>query len=213
MAPITPHALASTLHLDQAGYFSHLLEPSFRTRFIELGLERLRQPDVPAFDAVAGRGLSGAVGASTFGLLLDVPVLLVRKPADHSSPSGTHSFRDIEGPLLPGMRVLLVDDFAETGATIDAMRSLITKTGAEVVGVYFYRAFSVAQYQRTPEEADSRQGLLHTRLTGLWVGTPFAEETDQDAWLAEHIDRQPRETLLAHPPQSTLGLPVMTDAA
>ena len=98
----------------------------------QLMLDGLRH--LPKCDAVAGVALGGCPLASAVSLMSQirarpVPALYVRKAAkDH----GTAQL--IEGPLTPGMRVVMVEDVVTTGgSTLQAVDTL-KGAGVQVVG-------------------------------------------------------------------------------
>lgn len=99
----------------------------------ELLLDALRS--LPACDAVAGVELGGCPLASAVSLLgaqrgRAVPALYVRKAQkDH----GTR--RLVEGPLVPGQRVVILEDVVTSGgSTLRAVETL-RAAGTQVVGV------------------------------------------------------------------------------
>ena len=65
------------------------------------------------FDAIACRGVSGLMIAAPVALLLDKPLIVVRK-----SIEGSHSSFMVEGYLPRRLRYIIIDDFVETGDTI-----------------------------------------------------------------------------------------------
>jgi orotate phosphoribosyltransferase len=99
----------------------------------ELMLDALRL--LPRCDAVAGVALGGCPLASAVSLTSEIrgrplPALYVRKEAkDHGT------MKLVEGPLTPGMRVVILEDVITTGgSTLTAVETL-RNAGAEAVGV------------------------------------------------------------------------------
>jgi orotate phosphoribosyltransferase len=99
----------------------------------ELMLDALRA--LPRCDAVAGVVLGGCPLASAVSQLSyqrgrPIPALYVRKEAkDHGSK------RLIEGPIGPGMKVVMLEDVITTGGSTLAAVEILRQAGAEVVGV------------------------------------------------------------------------------
>ena len=95
--------------------------------------ERIRQVELPAVNVVYGVATGGIVPASLVAYRLGVP--LVRLDINYRAPDNKPQRPAPEllaAPDLPepGTRVLLVDDVAVTGQTLDLAASLLT--GCEV---------------------------------------------------------------------------------
>lgn len=115
--------------------------------------ERLRDT-ILAVDALYAEaewaGIEGIVGVESRGFLLasalafhrDLPLLLVRKPGKLPPPVEREAY-DLEygsdalemGTLLPGRRVLVVDDVIATGGTLAATCALCERAGHTVAGI------------------------------------------------------------------------------
>jgi len=89
------------------------------------------------FDAIAVRGNSGLLIGAPLAAHLNKNIMIVRKKGERS-----HSMRDVEGWQHARQRVLLVDDFIETGSTLKYMYRKIMDycVEPEVVGVYLYNS-------------------------------------------------------------------------
>ena len=98
-----------------------------------------------------GAGVSKVIGIEARGFMLATPVaqrlavgfVPVRKPGklpaetvgqDYDPEYGTDRVEMHAGALIPGERVLIVDDVLATGGTAAATARLTTTVGAEVVG-------------------------------------------------------------------------------
>lgn len=97
----------------------------------------------PGFEAIAFRGMSGAIIAPEIAGKLRKKVILVRKKEirDHQS----HSSRMVEG-WLGGMRYIIVDDLINSGNTVKTIQDEIRKVEtdenfppSECVGIYLTR--------------------------------------------------------------------------
>ncbi len=93
---------------------------------------------------VAGIESRGFLFASAIALELDAGVVMMRKPGKLPSTTisqhyaleyGQDAVEVHEDALVPGDRVLLVDDLIATGGTLQAGIELVRKLGAELVGV------------------------------------------------------------------------------
>src|SRR5262249_30284083 len=97
-------------------------------------------------DAVAAAEARGFLFAAPLSLLLERPLVPLRKPG--KLPYSTHSFAyeleygkaelhvHIDG-IAPGANVLLVDDLLATGGTMVAGCKLVEKAGGQVAGCAF----------------------------------------------------------------------------
>lgn len=97
-------------------------------------------------DVVAAAEARGFIFAAPLALELDVGFVPVRKPG--KLPFETHAFHyELEygsdtleihrDGIMPGQRVLLVDDLLATGGTIEACCRLVEKSHAQVSGCAF----------------------------------------------------------------------------
>lgn len=90
------------------------------------------------FDAIAVRGTSGLLIGAPLAVRLGKNLLVVRKKAAQS-----HSSYPVEGMLkFKQPKVLIVDDFCETGNTVYQIHRKIMTHCIEptIVGVYFYNS-------------------------------------------------------------------------
>lgn len=111
-----------------------------------------------AIDALAerfsGRGIETIAAPEARGFLFGAPLALrlgagfvpIRKPGklpyrtitqEYQLEYGTDRLEVHDDALAPGRRVLLLDDVLATGGTIDACRTLVRGTGADVVALAF----------------------------------------------------------------------------
>lgn len=98
------------------------------------------------FDALAITGTSGMGMGFIMSYLLKIPVINVRK----KSPS--HYRSPIEG-AINAKRYLILDDFMETGATVDKIRKTIRqelKGKSKAVGIFLYDSYRIAKYKGLP---------------------------------------------------------------
>ncbi len=105
-------------------------------------------------DHFSGRGVTKVVGAEARGFMVGAPVAFklgagfvpARKPGklprevrsqEYALEYGTNSLEMHVDALVPGDKVLLIDDLAATGGTAIAQVRLVEAAGAEVVGMGF----------------------------------------------------------------------------
>lgn len=112
----------------------------------QIGKDLAAAFDDQHIDVVAGMEARGFIVGTTVARELGVGFLAVRKAgklpgAVHSTTYdleyGTAELQIHQADLRPGMRVLIIDDVLATGGTAAATVELITRTGAEVVGLGF----------------------------------------------------------------------------
>ncbi len=96
-----------------------------------------------AFDVVAGIEARGFIFAGAVAALAKTGVVPIRKagklPTVAQQVTYTKEYGEdqleVSPDLLPGMRVLLIDDILATGGSLHAAARLVAATGAEVTGV------------------------------------------------------------------------------
>ncbi len=97
-------------------------------------------------DAVAGIEARGFLTASAVAYMLDLGIVLLRKPGklpsevegeDFELEYGTTRLEMHRDAVDEGQRVLIVDDVLATGGTAEASGRLISRLGAEVHGYAF----------------------------------------------------------------------------
>jgi adenine/guanine phosphoribosyltransferase-like PRPP-binding protein len=113
-----------------SGYFSRCIE---RDRLRETIPQAVKILKKHKFDAIAFRGLSGALVGPLLAYLLKKTVIAVRKPADlHSS----HGYYMVEGDTS-AQKYVIVDDFICSGETaaVIIMEIFNTAPHAQCVGI------------------------------------------------------------------------------
>ncbi|ABO49271.1 adenine phosphoribosyltransferase [Desulforamulus reducens MI-1] len=97
-------------------------------------------------DVIACPEARGFVLGAPMAYAMGKGLVLLRKPGKLPGKAVSHSYQleygmdslEVhEGAILPGHKVLLVDDVLATGGTVAAGVELIKKTGGEVVGIAF----------------------------------------------------------------------------
>ncbi len=114
--------------------------PHVRGRLMDFGVATLaRDVDINAFDAVAGGETAGIPYAAWMAERLNLPMLYVRKKA-----KGFGRNAQIEGHLVEGQRVLLVEDMTTDGGSKVNFCNALRAAGAKVEHVFvifFYDIF------------------------------------------------------------------------
>lgn len=106
-----------------------LTAPEVRTR-VENGLCALIQQNYPDCEVVMGTSTAGIGHAAIVGHLMELPMGYVRSGAkDHGRAN------QIEGKVLPGQKVVVVEDLISTGSSVIEVVNILREAGAEVLGV------------------------------------------------------------------------------
>ena len=95
------------------------------------------------FDVVAGVEARGFIFAGAVATMAGTGMVPIRKAGKLPKPAHRISYRkeygtdtlEVSPDLLPGMRVLLIDDILATGGTLRAGADLIEQVGARVAAV------------------------------------------------------------------------------
>jgi adenine phosphoribosyltransferase len=113
-------------------------------------------------EAFAGRGIDTIAAAEARGFIFGAPLALklktgfvpIRKPGKlpyqtvslaYDLEYGSDRLEMHSDALVPGRRVLLLDDVLATGGTMRACRELVNQTGAQVVACAFVIELSFLQ--------------------------------------------------------------------
>ena len=106
-----------------------LTAPDVRT-MVENGLVEVIRENYPECELVMGTSTAGIAHAAIVGHLMDIPMGYVRSSAkDHGRTN------QIEGKLLPGQIVVVVEDLISTaGSAVDTVK-VLREAGADVLGI------------------------------------------------------------------------------
>ena len=103
--------------------------PKVRTD-IEDGLARLIKREYPECEAVFGTSTAGIAHAAIVADKMGLPMGYVRSGAkDHGRKN------QIEGKLLPGQKVVVIEDLISTGGSVLEVVDVLRQAGAEVLGI------------------------------------------------------------------------------
>lgn len=97
---------------------------------VEEGLARLIREHYPEVEVLMGTSTAGIAHAAITGHLMGLPMGYVRSGAkDHGRQN------QIEGKLLPGQKVVVVEDLISTGGSVLEVVNVLREAGAEVLGI------------------------------------------------------------------------------
>lgn len=97
---------------------------------VENGLASLVKEHYPEAEALMGTSTAGIAHAAITAHLLELPMGYVRSGAkDHGRKN------QIEGKLLPGQKVVVIEDLISTGGSVLEVVDVLRQAGAEVLGI------------------------------------------------------------------------------
>ena len=106
-----------------------LTAPEVRTQ-IEEGLAQVVRESYPDAEVLMGTSTAGIAHAAIVGHLLNMPMGYVRSGAkDHGRKN------QIEGKLLPGQKVVVIEDLISTGGSAIEVVNVLREAGADVLGI------------------------------------------------------------------------------
>jgi adenine/guanine phosphoribosyltransferase-like PRPP-binding protein len=122
-----------TRHCIRTEYLDSVFRLHRYLPVVKAAIQALKKVDKKTpFDAIAFRGVSGAALAFPLSLALKKPLICIRKGSSHYG-------RKFEG-CISAKTYIIVDDFIETGQTIEAIIKEISKIkpNAVPVGIFLY---------------------------------------------------------------------------
>ncbi|AMB99084.1 Orotate phosphoribosyltransferase [Aerococcus urinaehominis] len=117
--------LRSPIYCDNRLVISH---PQCREE-IETGLVNLIKTHYPDVEVIAGTATAGIPHAAIIAHLLDLPMIYVRSQA-----KGHGKQNAIEGQLLAGQKVVMIEDLISTGGSVIEAADKVAQAGGQVLG-------------------------------------------------------------------------------
>lgn len=106
-----------------------LTAPEVRIK-VEEGLAQVIKENYPDVEVLMGTSTAGIAHAAITGHIMNLPMGYVRSGAkDHGRNN------QIEGKLLPGQKVVVVEDLISTGGSVIEVVEALREAGAEVLGI------------------------------------------------------------------------------
>ncbi len=97
---------------------------------VEQGLSELVRETYPGVEVLMGTSTAGIAHAAITAHLLGLPMGYVRSGAkDHGRKN------QIEGRLLPGQKVVVIEDLISTGGSVLEVVNVLREAGAQVLGI------------------------------------------------------------------------------
>ncbi|MBQ8576047.1 MAG: orotate phosphoribosyltransferase [Clostridia bacterium] len=148
-----------------------LTAPDVRTD-VENGLAKLIKEKYPEAEVLMGTSTAGIAHAAITAHLLDMPMGYVRSGnKDHGRQN------QIEGKLLPGQKVVVVEDLISTGGSVIEVVNVLREAGAEVLGIVSIFTYGMKKGLVRLEEAN----VTNYSLTNFDV---IAEVAAEEGYIA-----------------------------
>ena len=135
---------------------------------VENGLAAIIRENYPEAEVLMGTSTAGIAHAAIVGHLTGLPMGYVRSGAkDHGRQN------QIEGKLLPGQKVVVVEDLISTGGSVIEVVNVLREAGAVVLGVASIFTYGMKKGLERLAEAD----VKNVSLTNFDVIAGVAAET------------------------------------
>lgn len=135
---------------------------------IAKNMAELIKENYPDVDVIAGTATAGIPHAAWVADILNLPMIYIRgKAKEHGKGN------QIEGRILPGQKVVVIEDLISTGGSVLEASTAITQSDAIVLGV---AAIFTYELPKGKENFENRQMSLKT-LTDYTTLTEVALET------------------------------------
>lgn len=109
---------------------------------IAVGMSKVIKEKFPEVEVVAGTATAGIPHAAWVSEVLDLPMIYVRDSAKKHGKTN-----QIEGRLLEGQRVVIIEDLISTGLSSLKVAKALEEAGAEVLGVVAIFSYELKKAQ------------------------------------------------------------------
>ena len=111
-------------------------------RKIAAGMSKVIKEKFPEVEVVAGTATAGIPHAAWVSEVLDLPMIYVRDSAKKHGKTN-----QIEGKLLEGQKVVIIEDLISTGLSSLKVAKALEEAGAEVLGVVAIFSYELKKAQ------------------------------------------------------------------
>ena len=144
-----------------------LTSPEVRTH-VEEGLAEVIRKEYPDVEVLMGTSTAGIAHAAIVGHIMGLPMGYVRSGAkDHGRNN------QIEGKLVPGQKVVVVEDLISTAGSCIEVVNVLREAGAEVLGIVSIFTYGMKKGLERMAEAD----VKNVSLTNFDVIAEVAAES------------------------------------
>ncbi|WP_391120893.1 orotate phosphoribosyltransferase [Psychrobacillus sp. L3] len=140
--------------------------PAIRKEIAQ-GLAEAIEKKFPGTEAVAGTATAGIPHAAWVSDVLELPMMYVRSKAKEHGRGN-----QIEGKVVPGQKVVVIEDLISTGGSSLVAVEALQKEGLEVVGVVSIFTYGLPKAENAFKEA----GISFVSLTNYDALTNAAKE-------------------------------------
>ncbi|UII57352.1 orotate phosphoribosyltransferase [Cytobacillus spongiae] len=153
--------------------------PSVRKE-IARGLTEVVQLKFPQVEMIAGTATAGIPHAAWVSELLELPMSYVR-----SKPKGHGKGNQIEGKVLSGQKVVVVEDLISTGGSVITAVEALRQAGCEVLGVVSIFTYELAKGKELLQDANIEAYSLSdfTTLIDVAQNKGYITQDDQTSLL------------------------------
>ena len=144
---------------------------------VENGLATLIREHYPQAEVLMGTSTAGIAHAAITATILNLPMGYVRSGAkDHGRGN------QIEGKLLPGQKVVVVEDLISTGGSCIEVVNVLREAGADVLGIVSIFTYGMKKGLERLEAAEVKNVSLCDLDTLVEVAAEkaYIEPTDKD---------------------------------
>lgn len=121
------------MSIGHSGYQEPLHNPS-KLMAAARWLQEAIAEHAPTAQAIAARGMSGALIGGVVSALSDLPLLIIRKTDDKH-----HGYHHVQGPDGFTGPYVIVDDFIESGETVkEILAAVYNAGGGACLGIFLY---------------------------------------------------------------------------
>ncbi len=147
-----------------------LTAPAVRTH-VEEGLKAVIEAEYPEAEVLEGTSTAGIAHAAITAHLMGLPMGYVRSGhKDHGRGN------QIEGKLLPGQKVVIVEDLISTGGSVLEVVEVLREAGAQVLGIASIFTYGM----RKGLDRLAAAGVRNVSLTDFDV---IAEEASKEGYI------------------------------
>ena len=153
-----------------------LTAPEVRTK-VEEGLVQTVKENYPDCEVLMGTSTAGIAHAAIVGHLMNLPMGYVRSSAkDHGRTN------QIEGKLLPGQKVVVIEDLISTGGSAIDTVKVLREAGADVLGIASIFTYGMKKGIDRMAEADVKNVSLCDldALVEVAAETGYIKEEDKE---------------------------------
>ena len=144
---------------------------------MEEGLVQTVKENYPDCEVLMGTSTAGIAHAAIVGHLMNLPMGYVRSSAkDHGRTN------QIEGKLLPGQKVVVIEDLISTGGSAIDTVKVLREAGAEVLGIASIFTYGMKKGIERMAEADVKNVSLcdPDALVEVAAETGYIKEEDKE---------------------------------